>query len=430
MCLIADNFFIFNHKRKLKIYTFNEGANDIDMKRFLRGLILISIFTLVGCSMKKSGNVLEKLEKKLKNADSYYVEGTMEIMNNEDTYTYDVKVAYQKKDYYRIELVNKLNNHEQVILRNNEGVYVVTPSLNKSFKFQSDWPYNNSQIYLINSILEDLLEDEEREFKTKGDGYYYGSTVHYPNNKSLVKQKVYIDKDANITKAEVVDKDDNVQIVMDFNKIEYNKKFDKNYFELSEMLKINTKNNSSSRNNNSGNVDSNNETNTEEVKEQNNNSNENNNDSSNSVENNNSSENSNTNTNSNGNANDGNNAEGTNSKPTATINDIIYPMYLPSNTYLTSQETVDTKDGQRLILTFGGDSSFVLVEETVNMAEEGLVIPVNGEFDFLTDVIGVIGTNSLSWHSSGIDYYMASDSITTAELVDIARSISVLPVSK
>lgn len=388
---------------------------------------MISIFTLVGCSMKKSGNVLEKLEKKLKNADSYYVEGTMEIMNNEDTYTYDVKVAYQKKDYYRIELVNKLNNHEQVILRNNEGVYVVTPSLNKSFKFQSDWPYNNSQVYLINSILEDLLEDEEREFKTKGDGYYYGSKVHYPNNKSLVKQKVYIDKDANITKAEVVDKDDNVQIVMDFNKIEYNKKFDKNYFELSEMLKINTKNNSNSRNDNSENTNSKNETTTEETKNQENSVNENNNNTN--IENNNSSDNSNANSNTN-NSNDTDNTEGTNSKPTATINDIIYPMYLPSNTYLTSQETVDTKDGQRLILTFGGDSSFVLVEETVNIAEEGLVIPVNGEFDFLTDVIGVIGTNSLSWHSSGIDYYMASDSITTAELVDIARSISVLPVSK
>lgn len=399
------------------------------MKRLLRGLILISIFTLVGCSVKKSGNVLEKMEKKLKNADSYYIEGTMEIMNNEDTYTYDVKVAYQKKDYYRIELVNKLNNHEQVILRNDEGVYVVTPSLNKSFKFQSDWPYNNSQIYLINSILEDLLEDEEREFKTKGDGYYYSSTVHYPNNKSLVKQKVYIDKDANITKAEVVDKNDNVQIVMDFNKIEYNKKFDKNYFELSDMLKINTKNNIRNNNTDTEGNTNNENTSIDEAKKQDNSSNENNN--SNNIENNNTNNNVENNDNSTNNTSDNNtNTEENKTKTTATINDIIYPMYLPSNTYLTSQETIDTKDGQRLILTFGGDSSFVLVEETVNAVEEGLVIPVNGEFDFLTDVIGVIGTNSLSWHSSGIDYYMASDTIATSELVDIARSISVLPVSK
>ena len=70
------------------------------------------------------------------------------------------------------------------------------------------------------------------------------------------------------------------------------------------------------------------------------------------------------------------------------------------------------------------------VEETSKLHEEGIIIPVSGEFDFLSDVIGVIGNNSLSWHSNGIDYYMASNSITTAEILEIAKSISVLPVSK
>ena len=96
------------------------------MKKIFKIFFLISIFLLTGCGVKSADNVLEKLEKKLENANSYYVEGTMEIMNHEDTYTYDVKVAYQKKDYYRIELVNSLNNHEQVILRNDDGVYVDT----------------------------------------------------------------------------------------------------------------------------------------------------------------------------------------------------------------------------------------------------------------------------------------------------------------
>ena len=363
------------------------------MKKILKIFFLISIFALTGCGAKNAKNILEKLEKKLKNADSYYLEGIMEIMNNEDTYTYEVKVSYQKNDYYKIELVNNLNNHKQVILRNDDGVYVVTPSLNKSFKFQSDWPYNNSQVYLLNSILEDLLHDENREFKTTNDGYYLSSTVHYPNNKSLVKQKVYMDKEGNITKTEVVDKEDNIQIVMEFKKQEYNKKFDKNYFELSELLDIN--NNEKKSNNNNSDTNKENQSNQLPETNQENNTT--------------------------------NNSE---TKQTATINDIIYPMYLPNNTYLTSQETIDTEDGQRLILTFDGDSSFILVEETVKKTNEGIIIPVNGEFDFLSDVIGVIGTNSLSWHSNGIDYYIASDSITTAELVEIARSISILPVSK
>ena len=96
------------------------------MKKILKIFFVSSIFLLVGCGIKNSDNVLEKLEKKLENANSYYIEGTMDIMNHEDTYTYDVKVSYQKQDYYRIELVNTLNNHEQVILRNDDGVYVDT----------------------------------------------------------------------------------------------------------------------------------------------------------------------------------------------------------------------------------------------------------------------------------------------------------------
>ena len=367
------------------------------MKKFLKIFFLISIFLLTGCGAKNADNALEKLDKKLKNADSYYLEGIMEIMNNEDTYTYDVKVSYKKTDYYKIELMNTLNNHEQVILRNDDGVYVVTPSLNKSFKFQSDWPYNNSQVYLLNSILDDLKEDETREFREDGENIIFKSKVHYPNNKALEKQKVYMNKELKIEKVEVVDKDDNIQIVMQFKKIEYNKKFDKNYFELNQILDIKEESLKQNNQNSNNEEENSNEENTTNETSDNTNS---------------------------------TNQDTIETKPTATIDDIIYPMYLPNNTYLTSQEIIDTDAGERLILTFGGDSSFILVEETVKRSDEGVIIPVTGEFDFLADVIGVIGPNSLSWHSNGIDYYIASDTIPTLELVEIANSVSVLPVSK
>lgn len=94
------------------------------MKNLLKIFLVCGIFLLAGCGIKNADNVLEEFEKKLKDANSYYVEGVMEIINHEDTYTYDVKVSYQKTDYYKIELVNNLNNHEQVILRNDDGVYV------------------------------------------------------------------------------------------------------------------------------------------------------------------------------------------------------------------------------------------------------------------------------------------------------------------
>ena len=48
---------------------------------------------------------------------------------------------------------------------------VVTPSLNKSFKFQSEWPYNNSQIYLLQPILMDLENDKNLKFEAKNNEY-------------------------------------------------------------------------------------------------------------------------------------------------------------------------------------------------------------------------------------------------------------------
>ena len=44
-------------------------------------------------------------------------------------------------------------------------VIVLTPSLNKSFKFQSDWPYNSSQSYILQPLLEDMENEEEQKYK-------------------------------------------------------------------------------------------------------------------------------------------------------------------------------------------------------------------------------------------------------------------------
>ena len=430
------------------------------MKRFLKIIFVVCLFLIIlsGCGIKNADNILKKVKNKQEDANSYYAKGVMEIVNNENTYTYNVEVAYKKKDYYKIGLINTLNNHEQVILRNDDGVYVVTPSLNKSFKFQSDWPYNNSQVYLLNSIVEDLSEDDNRIFKTKDNGYFFTSSVNYPNNKSLVRQNVYIDKNMKITKVEVTDKSGKVQITMKFNKIIYNKKFANDYFELSKLIKINdNKNNKDNSNynqsktinpsdnnsNNSNNATNNNDTtnnitNSGDSADSNNvtnnatnsgsttNSNDITND-------NNTTASSNDNPNSSSNTNTTNNNTNTNNnqeKQTASISDVIYPMYLPSNTTLANKEVVNTNDGERLILTFSGDNPFVLVEETLSYNDEGLIIPVSGNLDFLNDVIGVINDNSVTFESNGIGYYIVSDKLEKTELVNIARSISVLPVSK
>ena len=326
------------------------------MKRYF--LLFLSIFLLAGCS-NKNNNIIKKLDKKINNTKGYHLNGKLTINRGDDQYTYDVDCSYQDKDYYRVSLTNTVNNHEQIILRNQTGVYVLNPSLNKSYKFESNWPYNNSGVYLLQIIIKDIKDDSKHTVEKTKNGYKIKSKVNYTNNPNLINQLVYLDNDLNFIKAEVVDNKDNVIIKMDFDKIEYNTSFDSDYFSLKS-----------------------------------------------------------------------NNENGTLESTINKIDDIVYPMYLPVNTYLTNQETIKTDDGERVILNFDGDNSFMLVEETINIPNELETFVVNGEPDIILDTVGYFNDYSVSWISNGVEYYIVSNDMDIEQMMSVASSINVIAVGK
>ena len=95
-----------------------------------------------------------------------------------------------------------------------------------------------------------------------------------------------------------------------------------------------------------------------------------------------------------------------------------------------NEEKIKKSDGERILMTFEGDSPFFLVEETANVLDEFTVIPTNGEPYRLMDTLGVMTDNSLSWVSNGIEYYLVSDVLSSDEMVKIAESIYTLPTMK
>ena len=99
-------------------------------KKFL-SFIFIGIFLFTGCFGKDSKDIVVTLTKKIEKTDSYYIEGLLEINNNENTYKYDVNVSYAKDEQFRVSLKNKTNEHEQIILKNSDGVYVKTQESTK-----------------------------------------------------------------------------------------------------------------------------------------------------------------------------------------------------------------------------------------------------------------------------------------------------------
>ena len=165
-------------------------------------------------------------------------------MNKKDKYNYLVDVTYKKGTYYKVSLINKENKHEQIILKNDEGVYVVTPSINKSFKFQSEWPSNSSQSYILESLLKDVLNDSERSVKNTNDKYTIISKVNYPNNNDLKTQEVTLGSDYLPNKVVVKNSSGSTLISVVVTKIDLKTKYDKNYFALSNSIKEEVNNSS------------------------------------------------------------------------------------------------------------------------------------------------------------------------------------------
>ena len=206
------------------------------MKKLSLILLVLVCLLVTGCGKNSESDVLKKLSKQIDDGKGYIFTGSLEILNNDDIYNYEVESAYKKDDYYKVTLKNTSNDHEQIILKNDDGIYVLTPSLNKSFKFQSDWPYNNSQIYLLQSIINDLENDDERTFKNEDGKYVFTSSVNYPNNRDLVKQKVTFNDKLELEEVVVLDSDEVPNMTLEVKDIDYSPSFKNNYFDLDEIM--------------------------------------------------------------------------------------------------------------------------------------------------------------------------------------------------
>ena len=331
------------------------------MKKYLFLFLILGLF-MVGCGKNNVNDISKNLVNKIKDLKSYEIKGKLEVVNNDDVFNYNVVVSYKDKDYYKVSLKNIANNHEQIILRNDDGVYVITPSLNKSFKFQSDWPNNNSQAYLLKNIINDIESDNNSEVIDNNNGYIITSKVNFSNNTNLVKQKVFVDKDLNIQKVEILNDDGISLMTFTITSSNYKPTFDESYFEINSII--------------------NNTDNKEDTIE------------------------------------------------TSTINDIVYPLYIPVGTVLTNEEKVNKTDGERVILTFGGDKAFTLVEETTNKESEFTIVPTYGEPYLLIDTVAALSNNSINWVSNGIEYYIVSDDLNQRELIEVAKSVNVVSVLK
>ena len=97
-----------------------------------------------------------------------------------------------------------------------------------------------------------------------------------------------------------------------------------------------------------------------------------------------------------------------------------------NNQQTTDNNNQNTESGERVILTFNGAKNFVLIEESNYVNSEFETVPVYGDPLMIIDTIGVVSSNSLSWSDNNVDYYLASNDMSTSEILTIANSLNVI----
>ena len=175
--------------------------------------------------------------EKVKAYDHYELICDMEMVQNDELKSYEVTVDYlktKKKEYYKVELYDKSINQAQIIIKNNDGVYVLTPTLNQIFKFQSDWPNNSPKPYIYASLLK-LLEDNEVE--KIDEGYQVEGKITLPNDDRIVKEEVIFDKQLHPLRVTCLDKDETELIIVNVKEFNIKKNIKTSAFDQDAVLK-------------------------------------------------------------------------------------------------------------------------------------------------------------------------------------------------
>lgn len=191
---------------------------------------LVLSLTLVGCGSRDQETVLKDLGEMKQDLKAYESKAMMTVSANNQVQKYSIETWYQSPHYYRIALGNENKEVTQVIIRNDDGVFVVSPQLKKSFRFRGDWAENQGYVYLYHAVIDRVLNAKERGFEAK-DGQLSFTMKMEPENPLVTEQKVTL-KDSNLHPVQValLDKDKKAVVSVDYESFKSGVEFKKEQF--------------------------------------------------------------------------------------------------------------------------------------------------------------------------------------------------------
>ncbi|MET3683952.1 outer membrane lipoprotein-sorting protein [Alkalibacillus flavidus] len=206
--------------------------------RILFVTLMVAVVLLAACGEETVDDVLQSLDDRVGEMTSFSAEAEMTMSTGEEPEQYQVDVLHKADDFFKV-VMNNMNDEkgDQVILRNDEGVFVLTPSINKSYKFQNDWPKQHSQPYMYTSLVADVLNDSDREFQMTDNYYVFKVKTNYKGNQQLPYQEVYFHKDSyKPALVRVQDQNGDTMVEVEFSSFEFDVDIADSEFDTDENL--------------------------------------------------------------------------------------------------------------------------------------------------------------------------------------------------
>lgn len=327
--------------------------------------LFLTILVLSACGADSKEDVVKKLSNKWVDSKGYELTAEMSILTGDEPRVYGVEVWHTKPDFYRVEVSDTNAENTQMIIRNTEGVFVVTPALNKTYKFQSKWPTENSQAYLIGSLANDIKNDKTATFKEEGDNYVFETKTSNNHKNMLPFQKIYINKKTLLpTDVSILNENKEEQIHITFNKVSLGKSHAAAEYKVEQSP--------------TGKAED-----TEETVE-------------------------------------------ASAEIDDTEFETYYPMLKGWEQVHNIDEKLMEVDGEkRVILTYSGDKEFTIIQHR-SVQGDSSIIPVFSPGDpvDLGVAIGAITDQSLSWEQDGMSFFIASSTLTKEEMIEVAASMT------
>lgn len=347
-------------------------------------LLVISV-VLAGCGKKDAGGVVKELDKTITKLTSYKGTGTMTLHTGDNPQEYRVEVWYQNPSYYRISLTNASKDVTQIVLRNDQGVYVLTPSLNKSFRFQSDWPENQGQVYLFQTLARSILADNTRQFVNDKDSYVFEVAANY-NTSALVRQKIWLSKD-NYAPQQVQVSDSSAKVVVEvkFDSFTFDNEFEKDAFDMQRNLDAGKQSQGTMLE-----VDENGMLVEKKQEDE---------------------------------ATNGSIEEEPSTPALSETFGVLIPSYMPEGVQYQDDKIIDGGDRSTALLRYGGTYQYTITESRSPDRTASLAQGTAVDLGFTVGFLSGDDLRTLTWTMDGLEFAILSEDLPTHEMVNIAVSM-------